>query len=163
STSSPSPPWPKVVSRQIHPEFPLIRCSATGRLRGQAIGSRKIVLLGKSPKSRALAVESDREPLVLIHSARAGELFEPLCKLRTRFGSHVWTRFQLREQLRNIASASARFSIILYMRTSPSHASRSRTSAARAIACKEPRHRWHLRQRWHCGIRNLQRGKGCCG
>jgi hypothetical protein len=29
-------------------------------------------------------------------------------------------------------------------------------SAVRAMACKAPRHRWHLRQRQQCGVCNLQ-------
>jgi hypothetical protein len=29
-------------------------------------------------------------------------------------------------------------------------------SAHGAIRCKARRHRWHLRQSWHCGICNLQ-------
>ena len=37
------------------------------------------------------------------------------------------------------------------------------TSAVRATACKAPRHRWHLRQRRHRGICNLQNLKGPIG
>ena len=37
------------------------------------------------------------------------------------------------------------------------------SSGVRATACKAPRHCWHLRQSWHCGICNLQNLKGPVG
>ena len=37
------------------------------------------------------------------------------------------------------------------------------TAGPRATACKAPRHRWHSRQAWHCGICNLQNLKSPVG
>ncbi len=44
------------------------------------------------------------------------------------------------------------------MRRSSAH--RPEWLSQRATACKAPRHRWHLRQPWHCEICNLQNLKG---
>jgi hypothetical protein len=45
----------------------------------------------------------------------------------------------------------------------PAHANAQRVHIQRAIAGNAPRHPWHLRQRRHCGIRNLQNLKGPVG